>query len=78
CQELNEGIESVPGWRKGVHWKKIETHWKIVRGSQKAYRENRAKDWTMRRELAGSSLGDSPKGLESSLGTSREIIGGRP
>ncbi|RWV79830.1 hypothetical protein GW17_00058982 [Ensete ventricosum] len=39
---------------------------------------HRAKDWTMRRELGGSSLGDSPKGSGSSLGTRREITGGRP
>ncbi|RZS09403.1 hypothetical protein BHM03_00040480 [Ensete ventricosum] len=38
----------------------------------------RAKDWTMRWELAGSSLGDSLQGSESSLGTRWEIAGGRP
>ncbi|RRT36159.1 hypothetical protein B296_00038698 [Ensete ventricosum] len=35
-------------------------------------------DWTMQWELVGSSLGDSLKGSRSSLGTSREITGGRP
>ncbi|RRT42654.1 hypothetical protein B296_00051277 [Ensete ventricosum] len=38
-RELAEGIESLPGWRKGVHQKKTETHQKIVGGSQEAYRE---------------------------------------
>ncbi|RWW69296.1 hypothetical protein BHE74_00023120 [Ensete ventricosum] len=32
----------------------------------------------MQWDLAGSSLGDSPKGLGSSLGVCREIIGRRP
>ncbi|RWV86516.1 hypothetical protein GW17_00051586 [Ensete ventricosum] len=35
CLELAKGIRSLPGWRKGVHQKKIET----------------SQDWTMRREL---------------------------
>ncbi|RZS18045.1 hypothetical protein BHM03_00050272 [Ensete ventricosum] len=39
---------------------------------------HRAKDWTMRWELVGSSLGDSPKGSGSFLGTRRKITGGRP
>ncbi|RRT37840.1 hypothetical protein B296_00026645 [Ensete ventricosum] len=38
-RELAEGTESLPGWRKGVRQKKIETHRKIIRGSRKAYRE---------------------------------------
>ncbi|RRT61139.1 hypothetical protein B296_00022494 [Ensete ventricosum] len=38
---------------------------------------HRAKDWTMRWELVGSSLGDSPKGSGSLLGTRQEIAGGR-
>ncbi|RWW37643.1 hypothetical protein BHE74_00057212, partial [Ensete ventricosum] len=59
-RELTEGIESLPGWRKGVRQKKTETHKKIVRGSRKAYRD---------------SLGDSPKGSGSSLGTHWEITG---
>ncbi|RWW48792.1 hypothetical protein BHE74_00045104 [Ensete ventricosum] len=46
-----------------VHQKKTETRQKIVRGSRKAYRD---------------SLGDSPKGSESSLGTRREIARRRP
>ncbi|RRT48634.1 hypothetical protein B296_00013816 [Ensete ventricosum] len=48
------------------------------RGYPKACREYRAKDWTIRSELVGSSLGDSSKGSRNSLGTHREIIGGRP
>ncbi|RWV95774.1 hypothetical protein GW17_00041568 [Ensete ventricosum] len=31
-RELAEGIESLLGWRKGVHQKKIETRWKIIGG----------------------------------------------
>ncbi|RWW15042.1 hypothetical protein GW17_00021138 [Ensete ventricosum] len=38
-RELIEGIGSLLGWRKGVHQKKIETHWKIIGGSHKACRE---------------------------------------
>ncbi|RZR90899.1 hypothetical protein BHM03_00018901 [Ensete ventricosum] len=38
-RELTEGIESLPGWHKKVHHKKIETHRKIVGGSRKACRE---------------------------------------
>ncbi|RWW65062.1 hypothetical protein BHE74_00027656 [Ensete ventricosum] len=34
-RELAEGIGSLPGWRKGVYQKKIETHRKIIEGSQK-------------------------------------------
>ncbi|RZS25282.1 hypothetical protein BHM03_00058464 [Ensete ventricosum] len=38
-RELAMGIGSFPGWHKGVHQKKTETHRKIIRGSRKAYRE---------------------------------------
>ncbi|RRT42107.1 hypothetical protein B296_00036162 [Ensete ventricosum] len=38
-RELVEGIGSWLGWRKEIHQKKIETRWKIVEGSRKAYRE---------------------------------------
>ncbi|RZR98640.1 hypothetical protein BHM03_00028034 [Ensete ventricosum] len=38
-RELADGIGSLPGWRKGVHQKKTETHRKIVGGSRKAYWE---------------------------------------
>ncbi|RWW19286.1 hypothetical protein GW17_00016674, partial [Ensete ventricosum] len=48
-----------------------------IRNGPRIKLRHRAKDWTMRRELVGSSLGDSPKGSESSLGTRREIAGGR-
>ncbi|RWW80196.1 hypothetical protein BHE74_00011477 [Ensete ventricosum] len=34
-----EGIGSLPGWRKGIHQKKNETHKKIIEGSRKAYRD---------------------------------------
>ncbi|RRT42509.1 hypothetical protein B296_00013966 [Ensete ventricosum] len=56
-RELAKGIGSLLGWRKRVHQKKTETHRKIVRDNQKAYR-----DW----------LGDSLKGSGSSLGTRRK------
>ncbi|RRT31656.1 hypothetical protein B296_00054734 [Ensete ventricosum] len=58
-RELAEGIGSLPEWRKGVHQKKTETHRKIIGGSRKACRD---------------SLGDSPKGSRSSLGTRWEIV----
>ncbi|RZS19643.1 hypothetical protein BHM03_00052072 [Ensete ventricosum] len=37
--ELAKGIGSLPGWCKGVHRKKTETHRKIIEGSRKAYQE---------------------------------------
>ncbi|RWW06541.1 hypothetical protein GW17_00030125 [Ensete ventricosum] len=39
---------------------------------------HQVKDWTMRWELARSSLEDSLKGSGSSIGTHWEIAGGRP
>ncbi|RRT73254.1 hypothetical protein B296_00013151 [Ensete ventricosum] len=39
CRKLAESIGSLPGWRKGVRQKKIETRRKIVEGSRKACRE---------------------------------------
>ncbi|RZS28918.1 hypothetical protein BHM03_00062575 [Ensete ventricosum] len=72
-RELNEGIGSLLGWCKGVCHKKTKTHRKIIGGSRKACREiklrHRSNDWTIQRELAGSSLGDSPKGSGSSQAT---------
>ncbi|RWW75101.1 hypothetical protein BHE74_00016891 [Ensete ventricosum] len=38
-RKLVEGIESLPGWHKGVRQKKIETHRKIIEGSRKAYQD---------------------------------------
>ncbi|RZS17921.1 hypothetical protein BHM03_00050130 [Ensete ventricosum] len=38
-RELTDGIGSLPGWRKRVRRKKIETRRKIVGSSRKAYRE---------------------------------------
>ncbi|RWV89929.1 hypothetical protein GW17_00047902, partial [Ensete ventricosum] len=86
CRKLAKGIGSLLGWRKGVRQKKTKTRQKIIEGSRKAYREygpriklrHRSKDWTMWWELVGSSLGDSPKGLGSSLGTHQEIARERP
>ncbi|RWV94132.1 hypothetical protein GW17_00043361, partial [Ensete ventricosum] len=72
-RELAEGIGSLPGWHNGVRWKKIETRRKIVGGSRMACREygpkiklrHRAKDRMMRKEIAWSSLGDSPRDREA-------------
>ncbi|RWW08007.1 hypothetical protein BHE74_00058816 [Ensete ventricosum] len=52
-----ECIGSLPRLYKGVRQKKIETNQKIVGGSRKTCREYRVKDWTMRWELVGRSLG---------------------
>ncbi|RRT49202.1 hypothetical protein B296_00031598 [Ensete ventricosum] len=41
CRELTEGIESLPGWHKGVRQEKTEIHRKIIDGSQKACRDKR-------------------------------------
>ncbi|RZS18319.1 hypothetical protein BHM03_00050558 [Ensete ventricosum] len=68
CRKLAEGIGSLPRWRKGVRQKKTETHRKIIGGSRKACR-------TIWWDLAGYSLGDSPKESGSSLGTQRAITG---
>ncbi|RWV89111.1 hypothetical protein GW17_00048760 [Ensete ventricosum] len=40
CRKLTKGIRNLPGWRKGVHEKKTETHRKIIGGSRKVYRES--------------------------------------
>ncbi|RWW77640.1 hypothetical protein BHE74_00014199 [Ensete ventricosum] len=40
CRKLVEGIGSLSGWRKRVHQKKTETHWKIIEGSRKDCRES--------------------------------------
>ncbi|RRT75053.1 hypothetical protein B296_00011910 [Ensete ventricosum] len=63
CRELAVGIESLPGWHKGVRQKKNETCRKIIGGNRKACRD---------------SLGDLPKGSGSSLETRREIARRRP
>ncbi|RWV91189.1 hypothetical protein GW17_00046548 [Ensete ventricosum] len=69
-RKLAEGIESLPGWHKGVCQKKTETRQKIVRGSRKICRDS-DDEVGSRRKL----LGDSSKELGSSLGTQREIAG---
>ncbi|RWW03343.1 hypothetical protein GW17_00033503 [Ensete ventricosum] len=47
------GIGSLPGWHKGVHKKKTETHRKIIRGSRKACRELESIE-----KIARNTLGD--------------------
>ncbi|RWV80734.1 hypothetical protein GW17_00057942 [Ensete ventricosum] len=71
CQKLAEGIGSLPGWRKGVRQKKIETHRKIVEGSRKACRDSddtvRSRQKFARRfvegigKLSGNAKGDRQK-----------------
>ncbi|RWV83662.1 hypothetical protein BHE74_00043165 [Ensete ventricosum] len=39
CRDLAEGITSLPGWHKGVRWKKNKTRRKIIGGSRKGCRE---------------------------------------
>ncbi|RWW66281.1 hypothetical protein BHE74_00026368 [Ensete ventricosum] len=41
----------MPGWHKGVHWKKIETRLKIIGGSRKACREMRRFNHDSEKEL---------------------------
>ncbi|RWW52483.1 hypothetical protein BHE74_00041093 [Ensete ventricosum] len=41
CRKFAEGIGSLPGWRKGVRQKKIETRRKIIGDSRKAYNGSR-------------------------------------
>ncbi|RWW06371.1 hypothetical protein GW17_00030308 [Ensete ventricosum] len=50
CRKLAEGIGSLPGWRKGVRQKKIETHWKIIR-------------WDLARSSLGDSPKESGSSL---------------
>ncbi|RWW41775.1 hypothetical protein BHE74_00052723, partial [Ensete ventricosum] len=64
-RELAEDIRSLLEWCKGVHRKKIGTHRKIIECSDDAMRAHR--------EFVKSL----PKESESSLGTRREITGGR-
>ncbi|RWW21535.1 hypothetical protein BHE74_00036051 [Ensete ventricosum] len=54
-RELAEGIGSLLGWRKGVRQKKIETHWKIIGGSRKVYRDERR----VYRHCAGFRVADN-------------------
>ncbi|RRT41956.1 hypothetical protein B296_00054154 [Ensete ventricosum] len=69
--ELADGIESLPGWRKGVRQKKTETHRKIVEGSRKACRERFA-EWIGK--LAGRSPEEDRKTRHKNVGGCR--IGG--
>ncbi|RZS19583.1 hypothetical protein BHM03_00051997 [Ensete ventricosum] len=39
CRKLAEGIESFPGWHKGVRHKKTKTRSKIVGEDQRTYRK---------------------------------------
>ncbi|RWW38270.1 hypothetical protein BHE74_00056511 [Ensete ventricosum] len=78
-RELAKGIGSLPGWRKGVHRRKTETHRKIIgelqiRHGPKIKLRHQTKDWTIRWELARSS----PKVSGRSLGTCWEITGEGP
>ncbi|RRT62284.1 hypothetical protein B296_00006765 [Ensete ventricosum] len=54
--ELVEGVGSLLGWCKGVQQKRTKTHWKIIKGSQKACR-----DLGRDREAHWDMLGDGRK-----------------
>ncbi|RZR92383.1 hypothetical protein BHM03_00020686 [Ensete ventricosum] len=62
---LTEKLSGVVEKRVGS-WEGLEVD--IIHGPRIKLR-HRVKDWTMRRELVGSSLGDLPKGLGSLLET---------
>ncbi|RWW53995.1 hypothetical protein BHE74_00039462 [Ensete ventricosum] len=75
-QELIEDIESLPGWCKGVRWKKTTTHQKIVGVSRKACRElgrYRAKVLDNAMKARWAFARTSPKVSRRSLGTRQEI-----
>ncbi|RRT32050.1 hypothetical protein B296_00030169 [Ensete ventricosum] len=72
CRKLVEGIESLPGWHKGVHQKKTETHRKIVKDSRKCL------SGIMRWDLVGSSLGDLPKESKARCECEGRLSGRRP
>ncbi|RWV95382.1 hypothetical protein GW17_00041996 [Ensete ventricosum] len=77
-RELTEGIGSLLRWRKGVRQKKIKTRRKIVGGSRKSYRDLGVRP-RIRREGGRRAIArTSPKVSGRSLGTRREIAGGRP
>ncbi|RWV88981.1 hypothetical protein GW17_00048895 [Ensete ventricosum] len=57
-RELTEGIGSLPGWRKGVHQKKIEIRRKIVEGSRNDCRERSVEGIG---KLVGNTSGDRQK-----------------
>ncbi|RWW09638.1 hypothetical protein GW17_00026862 [Ensete ventricosum] len=72
CRKLAEGIESFPGWHKGVRHKKTKTHRKIVRGSRKACRES---GWSCNEYFDDGprySLGTGPS-LEDEVGPRRKF-----
>ncbi|RZS26737.1 hypothetical protein BHM03_00060118 [Ensete ventricosum] len=89
-RELAKGIESLLGWRKGVRRKKIETRRKIIECLTMTVKRSYRSDMDPGSSLSigvrfgrcgGSSLGvrlDFAKGIGRSLGTCREIVGGRP
>ncbi|RWV82088.1 hypothetical protein GW17_00056442, partial [Ensete ventricosum] len=73
-RKLAEGIGSLPGWRKGVCQKKIETHRKIVKDSRNAYRE--CVEWI--RKLARSTLGDHQRKIVRLTAGDFEGLMGKP
>ncbi|RWW77027.1 hypothetical protein BHE74_00014837 [Ensete ventricosum] len=82
-RKLIVGIWSLPGWRKGVRQKMIETRRKIVGGSRKAYRDSDdavGSRWKFARrfakgigKLTGNMKGDH---REEDRRTCRKITGG--
>ncbi|RRT48769.1 hypothetical protein B296_00029052 [Ensete ventricosum] len=77
-RELAKGIRSLSGWRKGVRQKKTETRRKIIGDDRPKLSlgiEPSLDDVVGSRR---SSLGDSSKGLRSSLGIRWEITERRP
>ncbi|RWV77594.1 hypothetical protein GW17_00061552 [Ensete ventricosum] len=76
-RELTEGIVTLPGWRKGVHQKKIETHRKIIGGSRNACREGFVEGIG---NLAGNMSGDCRKktiGLAARMSEAVGLMGVR-
>ncbi|RRT43907.1 hypothetical protein B296_00041827 [Ensete ventricosum] len=86
CRKLAEGIESLPGWCKGVRQKMTETRQKIIEGSRKACRRSGCSDDAVRSrrkfarrftegigKLIGNAKGDRWK---EDWRTYRKIAGG--
>ncbi|RRT65188.1 hypothetical protein B296_00031303 [Ensete ventricosum] len=70
-RELTEGIESLPGWRKGVRQKKTETRQKIIEIVEKLA-------WNDVVGSRQSSLGDSSEGIGKLAGNMSGDTGRKP
>ncbi|RWW57540.1 hypothetical protein BHE74_00035662 [Ensete ventricosum] len=77
-RELVEGIESLPGWRKGVCQKQTETRLKIIGGSRKAcrdYNQMMGQDQAWASGRFGRCNGISPKFAKRFIEGIEKLVG---